>query len=97
MWIGKGQLGPYETTCRVPRCIVEEPWLAWDYAGTRICCRWVVWGGGLDSQLTQTSIIWYLHIPWEVLVHSPTTVARPAEGFAKAAVARTHTNSSWRV
>lgn len=55
--------------------------------GTRICCRWVVGDHGLDSQLTQTSIIWYLHIHWKVLVHAHTTVARTTEGFAKATVA----------
>lgn len=68
------QLEPYEMIYRVPwllhTCTGEEPWLDWDYAGVRICCRWVVGHRGLDPQLAQAGIIWRLHIHQKVLVHT---------------------------
>lgn len=71
MWVGIVQLEPYEMIYSVPwllhTCTEEEPW---DYAGARFCCWWVAEDRGLDPQLVQTGIIWCLHIPWEVLVHT---------------------------
>ena len=74
MWVDTVQLEPYEKIYRVPwllhTCTEEEPWLGWDYADARISCRWVVGDHGLDPQLAQARIIWCLHIPQKVLVHT---------------------------